>query len=143
MKHTFKKSAALLLGTTLLTMAFQCGNDDEPLVGGIAQTTCGEHFDTTVVTSLGDEEQYIVERDESLVRVTHINWAVPCDLHDVDVQVQVEGTTVIVNEGGGSDQVDCICHIDNTFYITNLTPGTYTFIFMESGQEMHRQEYTI
>lgn len=140
-KH-FRLLVALAMCTMTMT-AFQCDTDKEPYVTKVRQTHCNEHFDTFASKDLGEGEQFDVRWDQGVMRVTHIGWMVPCDWRDVTVDVSVEGSTVIVNECCDGGNVNCICSIDNTFLITHMSGGTYTFIFQMCGEEVHRQEFTL
>ena len=93
---------------------------------------------------LGENERYDLRWvDDNQLEVTHVNWAAPCDLHDVTVDVKVEGNVVTVNECGDGGLANCICKIDNRCHIKNLPKGTYTFVFMLCGHETHRQQCTL
>ena len=90
-----------------------------------------------------EEETWKVDWNHGKVTVAHLGWMVPCDLHDVTVSVDLDGSVVTVNECGEGGLVNCLCDMHNSFTITGLDHGTYTFVFKECGEERHRQEYTI
>ena len=107
------------------------------------QTSCGEHF-SDYCEKLGENERYDLRWvDDNQLEVTHVNWAAPCDLHDVTVDVKVEGNVVTVNECGDGGLANCICKIDNRFHIKNLPKGNYIFVFKICGEENHRQQCTL
>ena len=141
----------MALSVVAMAMAFYGCNKDEnsskegdmPQVTKITRTSCGEHFSESNAKNLGEEERYDVRWDSGRVEVTHVNWEAPCDIHDVTVDVKVEGNVVTVNECGEGGFANCICKIDNRFYIENLPQGSYTFVFMLCGEETHRQQCTL
>ena len=47
---------------------------------------------------------------------------------------------VLCGKGG---EVRCVCDRHNSFTLSGLDHGTYTFVFKVCGEERHRQEYTI
>ncbi|MBR1766576.1 MAG: hypothetical protein IJ745_06010 [Bacteroidales bacterium] len=67
----------------------------------------------------------------------------PCDWRNVSVDVSVQDSLVIVNECLEGGDVNCLCEIDNTFLVSYMGKGTYTFVFSECGKEVHRGRYTI
>jgi len=138
--NIIKPLAALALGAMLLT---GCGkdnkdnNDIEPFgVTDVHTTGCLQSLQK-------DEEAWQVYWDQGKLRVQHLGWMVPCDLHDVTVSVEVDGTVVTINECGKGGDMDCVCDMHNSFTIVGLDHGTYTFVFKEGTVERHRQEYTI
>lgn len=137
----------MAMSVVALAMTFYgCNKDDSgsnAKVVKITRTSCGEHFSGSKAKSLDEDERYDVRWDNGQVEVTHVNWAAPCDLHDVTVDVKVEGNVVTVNECGDGGLANCICKIDNRCHIMNLPKGTYTFVFMLCGYEKHRQQYTL
>ena len=140
MKHrNIKFIAALMMGATLLA---GCGKDNKEDIESLGVT---DVFTTGCLQSklLEDEEAWQVYWDQGKLRVHHLGWMVPCDLHDVKVSIELDGSVVTVNECGEGGEVDCLCDKHNLFVITGLNHGTYTFVFMECGEERHRQENTI
>ena len=137
----------MALSVVALAMAFYgCNKDDsssKAKVVKIMRTSCGEHFSGSKAKSLDGDERYDVRWDNGHVKVTHVNWAVPCDIHDVTVDVKVEGNVVTVNECGDGGLANCICKIDNRCHIMNLPKGTYTFVFKICNEENHRQQCTL
>lgn len=137
-KNIIKSIAALMMGTMLLA---GCGKDNKDIESlGVTDV-----FTTGCLQSklLEDEEAWQVYWDQGKLRVHHTGWMVPCDLHDVKVSIELDGSVVTINECGEGGLVDCICDMHNGFTIIGLDHGTYTFVFKECGEERHRQEYTI
>ena len=136
-----KNSLKIVLATTLLLMA-ACGKDkdkgnEKPYATNVFTSGC-------LVTKVAeDEEAWNVYWNDGNLIVAHTGWMVPCDLHDVTVSVEVDGTVVTINECGKGGEVDCVCDMHNSFTIVGLDHGTYTFVFKEGTVERHRQEYTI
>lgn len=134
-----KNSLKIVLVTTLLLMA-ACGKDkgnEKPYATNVLTSGC-------LVTKVAeDEEAWNVFWNDGNLIVAHTDWMVPCDLHDVTVSVEVDGTVVTINECGKGGEVDCVCDMHNSFTIVGLDHGTYTFVFKEGTVERHRQEYTI
>jgi len=145
MTHNIIKSfAALVLGAMLLS---SCDPDEMFDINNTNPTTpeINDVHTTGCLQSklLEDEEEWQVYWDQGKLRVHHLGWMVPCDLHDVTVSIELNGSVVTINECGEGGEVDCICDKHNLFVITGLDHGTYTFVFKECGEERHRQEYTI
>lgn len=90
-----------------------------------------------------DEEAWNVYWNQGNLIVTHMGWMVPCDLHDVTVSVDVDGSVVTINECGEGGEVNCICDMHNSFTLVGLDHGTYTFVFKVCDEEKHRQTFTI
>ena len=139
--HIIKSIAVLALGTMLLAGCGKDNNDNKDTESlGVTDV-----FTTGCLQSklLEDEEAWQVYWDQGVLRVHHTGWIVPCDLHDVTVSIESDGSVVTINECGHGGEVDCICDKHNLFVITGLDHGTYTFVFKVCGEERHRQEYTI
>ena len=128
----------LALGAMLLT---SCGKENKD--NGTLRVT--DVFTTGCMDSKfqEDEEAWHVYWAQGDLLVHHTGWMVPCDLHDVKVSIELDGSVVTINECGEGGLVDCICDMYNGFTIIGLDHGTYTFVFKECGEERHRQEYTI
>lgn len=126
-----------LLAAALLVLT-ACGKDNEKVhASDIFTSGCME----TKFTE--DEEAWNVYWNQGNLVVAHTGWMVPCDLHNVTVSVEVEGSVVTINECGEGGEVDCLCDKHNSFNLVGLDHGTYTFVFKVCGEEKHRQEYTI
>ena len=142
--NIIKPLAALVLGAMLLS---SCDPDEMFDTNNIIPTIpeISDVHTTGCLQSklLEDEEAWQVYWEQGKLRVHHIGWMVPCDLHDVTVSVEVDGSVVTINECGKGGEVDCICDKHNLFVINGLDHGTYTFVFKVCGEERHRQEYTI
>lgn len=125
-----------LLSATLLLTA--CTKDNEKVhATDVFTSGC---LESKVIE---DEEAWNVYWNQGNLIVAHTGWMVPCDLHDVTVSVEVEGTVVTINECGEGGEVNCLCDKHNSFNLVGLDHGTYTFVFKVCGEEKHRQEYTI
>ena len=136
MSHNIMKSMAVVALSTLLLTG--CSKENKvPHATDVFTSGC---LDTKFEE---DEEQWKVYWNQGNLIVAHMGWMVPCDLHDVTVDIDVEGSIVTINECGHGGEVDCICNRYNTFNLVGLDHGTYTFVFKVCGEEMHRQEYTI
>lgn len=145
MTHNIIKTlAALAFGAMLLS---SCDPDEMFDINNTIPTTpeINDVHTTGCLQSklLEDEEAWQVYWDQGKLRVHHLGWMVPCDLHDVTVSIELDGSVVTINECGEGGEVDCLCDKHNLFVITGLDHGTYIFVFKECGEERHRQEYTI
>ncbi len=137
-KNIIKSLAALIMGALLLTSCGKDNKDNETLgVTDVFTTGC---LDSKFQE---DEEEWHVYWNEGKLLVHHTGWLVPCDLHDVTVSIELEGSVVTIDECGEGGAVDCVCDMHNGFTIIGLDHGTYTFVFKECCDERHRQEYTI
>lgn len=126
-----------LLAAALLVLT-ACGKDNEKVhASDIFTSGCME----TKFTE--DEEGWNVYWSQGDLVVAHTGWMVPCDLHNVTVSVEVEGSVVTINECGEGGEVNCLCDKHNSFNLVGLDHGTYTFVFKVCGEEKHRQEFTI
>lgn len=138
MKHYSINTIAALLGAALLFVA--CGKDkgnEKPYATNVFTSGC---LDTKIEE---DEESWNVYWNGGDLIVHHTGWMVPCDLHNVAVSVEMNGTVVTINEGGEGGEVDCICDMHNSFTLVGLDHGTYIFVFKQGCEERHRQEYNI
>ena len=132
-----KNSLKYVLAAALLILA-ACNKDNEkPHATDVFTSGC---MDSKFAE---DEEAWSVYWNQGNLIVAHTGWMVPCDLYDVTVSVEVEGSTVTINECGEGGEVNCICDKHNSFNLVGLDHGTYTFVFKVCGEEKHRQEYTI
>lgn len=129
----------------LLTLAVLCG------IGLMAGCGKDNKISVTDVVTSGclqskiaeDVETWTVYWNQGELTVAHTGWLVPCDWHDVKVSVELDGSVVTVNECGKGGEVRCVCDRVNSFTLSGLDHGNYTFVFKVCGEERHRQEYTI
>ena len=126
-----------LLAAALLALTACSKENEKPHATDVFTSGC---MDSKVIE---DEEAWNVYWNQGNLIVTHTGWMVPCDLHNVTVSVEVEGSVVTINECGEGGEVNCLCDKHNSFNLVGLDHGTYTFVFKVCGEEKHRQEYTI
>ena len=116
-KNIIKALAALALSAMLLT---SCGKDNKDN-GKIGVT---DVFTTGCMDSKfqEDEETWNVYWDHGVLRVHHSGWMVPCDLHDVTVSIELDGSVVTINEcgEGGEGFDDVFFHCCLFFLIRHL-----------------------
>ena len=135
--HVRAKRYLPLLAAALLVLA-ACNKDNEkPHATDVFTSGC---MDSKIIE---DEESWNVYWNQGHLLVTHTGWMVQCDLHDVTVSVEVDGSVVTINECGEGGEVNCICDMHNSFNLVGLDHGTYTFVFKVCGEEKYRQEFTI
>lgn len=126
-----------ILAAALLMLAACSKDNGKPHAIKVFTSGC---MDSKVME---DEEAWQVYWNRGDLIVAHTGWMVPCDLHDVTVDVDVEGMVVTINECGEGGEVDCFCDMHNTFNLVGLDHGTYTFVFKVCGEEKHRQKVSI
>ncbi len=125
---------AVLCGIGLMA---GCGKDNKISANNVVTSGC---LQSKIAE---DVETWTVYWNQGELTVAHTGWLVPCDWHDVKVSVELDGSVVTVNECGKGGEVRCVCDRHNSFTLSGLDHGTYTFVFKVCGEERHRQEYTI
>jgi predicted dehydrogenase len=132
--------------TAVVAGVLACGKTEKNVdvrVAQVSTTNCGTHAEGLEAKDLDDGEQYLLSYDGGALQVTHVNWVVPCDFHNVRVTVAVEEDTIVIDESNEGGDVDCICRVDNRYWIENVTQGMYTIIFKVGGEEHHRCVYNM
>lgn len=125
---------AVVLGIVVFVASCQKDSDERgPYLSNFANTECGGHNDTIAAKQLGEDEEYVINVNDGVVNVTHVNWMVPCDFHDITVAFSYQSNSITINECCQGGLVNCICNIDNSFDINDLPAGTYTVFFNVCG----------
>lgn len=133
-----KKTMFVLLGTVILLMAFQCNKDESEQTlnpYNAHHSGCLRHTDAA---AKGFENPDIVEVEfngGTTVHVIHHNLSVNCGTAGMEGGIEVNcirnGSTIDIYEleDENNPQANCMCEVDNEFYIYGLERGTYTFVF--------------
>ncbi|GEM_PF-2712792 len=130
----------------VVTGVLACGKTEKNVdvrVAQVSTTDCGTHAEGLGAKDLDGGEQYLLSYYGRALHVTHVNWVVPCDFHNVRVTVAVEEDTIVIDESNEGGEVDCICRVDNRYWIENVAQGMYTIIFKVGGEEHHRCAYNM
>ena len=148
-----QKTLFALMGTTMLLMAFQCGElDKETTLDEYSynahHSKCLFHTDA-IAKSLENNESVEVKYRGDSVHVIHHNLMVNCGTAEMERGIRVVAcnrhfSTIDIYEleDENNPQADCLCEVDNEFDLYGLERGTYTFVFHNWSQGPHSETVT-
>ena len=139
MKKIIRLTVALAMGA-VLTMAFQCGKDEEPEPQSTncnaRHSECLSHTDNSTKGFYSpDSASVVYDAANQRLHVTHHNLGVNCGTAGMDGGITVSairnGQTIDIyeREDEGNPQADCMCDVDNEFDLYSIEHGTYTLVF--------------
>jgi len=124
----------------VLMMAFQCGMDEEPEPVNSSynarHSECKQHTDAEAKGFYSpDSVSVAYDAANHRLHVTHHNLMVNCGtammVGGINVSTIRNGQTIDIYEKEDEDNpmANCMCDVDNEFYLFNIEHGTYTLVF--------------
>ncbi|MBR3938550.1 MAG: hypothetical protein IKJ67_01055 [Bacteroidales bacterium] len=138
MKKIILKLALIAVATAGMFSIGSCEkekeNSDEQkvvTVSNITYTDCLSESKDTFSKDISDSDSIVYYYQNHTLYITHYNLVIGCG-EELHVDVQLINDTIRISEWTDG-YVDCICKIDNSFQINNLTKGSYILDFVNPG----------
>ncbi len=148
MKYRCTKNVIFALGIVLLLASCEKNKVGDIAVSDIHFSDCKNHTDRMAKADpmWGAPDSVSVRFSNGTAYITHYNLLVNCGFAaaGVMVDINVEGSTITINEheNPNGPQANCLCAIDNSFQINNLSEGSYTLVFENWYPEPYSMTYT-